>query len=77
MGMLVLHRVRRGGAPPEQDSTASRMDPQRLGWWHRAGDGCTIPTAIEGTCSADCNTPCFCSVVFCANDPFNTSSNHP
>jgi hypothetical protein len=21
----------------------------------------------------DCNTPCFCSVVICANDPLNTS----
>jgi hypothetical protein len=24
-----------------------------------------------------CNTPCFCSVVICANDPLNISSNYP
>jgi hypothetical protein len=26
---------------------------------------------------ASCNTPCFFSVVICANDPLNTFSNHP
>jgi hypothetical protein len=51
-GELMLHRARRGGAPPEQDSTALGMVPQRLGWWHKAGDDRTRPEVTEGTCPA-------------------------
>jgi hypothetical protein len=51
-GVLVLHRARRGGAPPELDSTTPAMAPQRMGWWHRAGDGRTRSEVTEATCSA-------------------------
>jgi hypothetical protein len=33
-----------------------------------------LQSLVKAVVKASCNTPCFCSVVICANDPLNTSS---
>jgi hypothetical protein len=53
-----------------------------LGYWPNPAwarrDGVWAPLGSRaGSPTATCNTPCFCSVVICANDPLNTSSNYP